>query len=93
MKYDEAFFLLQKFIFDFSGDVEFRKNDIVAWIDEQFSGVRPDKNKVWEIKGFLLSYSMLSRGDLFKLNVLKVEKYLHKYPEKLKEFKEKRKGK
>ena len=92
MKIEHQVFYVQTFILDHANSLDIHKDDIKKWIVEQHDGLMPDHNLYYEIFNSVLGFLDSTRRNIYRLNDSKVEDFLKSSPDKLKQFKEKKKA-
>lgn len=93
MKAEHQIFYVQTFLIDHADSLDIHKEDIKKWIVVQHDGLMPDHNLYYEVYNSVLSFLDGTRRNLYRLNHIKAEQFLQSYPDKLKQFKEKKKVK
>jgi hypothetical protein len=88
MKREILFMQIENFILFFAHPkATFNLKQVENWIISQYDGVRPDRNKFYDLRNSLLNFSTQVRDGLYIIDFHKAEKFLESKPDKLKEFK------
>lgn len=78
---------IENFIFHFAdGKRNFTLKDMYDWIDSQYDGIRPERNKFFELRNVLLGFTCQPRDGCYSIAVGRVEKFFENDLEKLKKF-------